>query len=305
MKRLAALLIALLLVLGCLALYRATNQRWLVDDGFDLGTYLDSTEPHRRVWMHVLYLPLGRLVASAGAGPGPYQVLATLSAWAGALGIGALWLALRANGARAPLAFALALIAAVTPVVWFYSTTVEVHAVHFAFASIAVCAVLLVPPARARQACLSRQSRLPAGGVLISLDPSCQPVDLYRPHLRELNASRRATLAHGVDARALGELLATETFEQCNALGGAVAIDPSFLQRAAGLPRFEEFALSFWESVNARFGREPSEPPAEGFLVLRAAREPRALRRASAVLLRFAAEPLSGATALRGGAAQR
>jgi len=481
MKRLATLLIALLLAFACAALYEASQQRTLVDDGFDLGTYLDSHEPHRRIWMHVLYLPLGRLVAAAGAGPGPYHVLGMLSAVAGALGLAALWLALRANGARISIAFTLALITGLTPVVWFYSTTVEVHAVHFAFVSIALCTVLLVPWRRtvlahalaslacsglflshqtgvllvpalallslhaqrrqgleldtrrallrlvgcyglatllaiglerwlrgggdartplefirvyggesaslgwwtrellvplglllplalvalalrqgslelrravgaallvaiaffgwwgvetrggyfiglvpflallaaepvqrvvdrvgwskiAATACVSfvllvmyvfsgntkyrpldpngllyrsliADHALPEGGILISLDPRCQPVDLYRPSIRELNASRRVALAlaHGVDPHALAELIASETAAQCNELGGAVAIDHGFLKRSAGISRFEDFARSYWESIQARFGREPSAPPEEGFLVLRAA----------------------------------
>lgn len=123
-------------------LYASTRVRWLFDDGFDLGLFFGADEPHLRVWMHVLYLPLGRWLGAALGIEEPYDALSWLSVVAGAVGVGAVVALLRAAGCGARTTWTVGAVVATTPLVWFYATLIEVHVVHCACVAVALWGAL-------------------------------------------------------------------------------------------------------------------------------------------------------------------
>jgi hypothetical protein len=120
------------LLIGAIALYALGFQRWVYGDGPQLiETFLFQGE----LWMHVLYIPAARLLAWL-PGSSPLGALRWSSILGGAVGVAGVYLLARAFGARPGRAVLASLLAATTPAVWFFSTTIEVHALHFGVVSL-------------------------------------------------------------------------------------------------------------------------------------------------------------------------
>lgn len=111
------------------ALYASNLQRWLWNDGFFVAEKLEWNESG--LWPHPAYLPLARVLNRLLPGPGPYEGLFATSWMPAALGLGVVYLLARGAG-RSPAASGLAAaLLGLTPVHWFFATTIEVHALHF------------------------------------------------------------------------------------------------------------------------------------------------------------------------------
>ena len=111
------------------ALYASNLQRWLWNDGFFVAEKLEWNESG--LWPHPAYLPVARVLNHLLPGPGPYEGLFATSWMPAALGLGVVYLLARgAGGSRLASGCAAALLG-LTPVHWFFATTIEVHTLHF------------------------------------------------------------------------------------------------------------------------------------------------------------------------------
>ena len=137
--------LALLIGLGLALIYRATRQRWLWNDGFGLGPQLEW-DPGSS-WPHPLYLPVVRALAALPGEAWPYGPLWAASWLPGALSIAALFLWLRRTVERS-VALCWSLLFAFSPLVWFFATTIEVHALHAAVVGLGALLVWQLPWAR-------------------------------------------------------------------------------------------------------------------------------------------------------------
>lgn len=136
--------IAAALALLATLLYGATWRESLFDDGEVFAHYFVSSD--RQVWYHVLYLPLARALHPFVPGGDHLAGLEALSVLSGAVGVGAAYLAARGLGASRSGTLLAAGLLALSPSLWFFATTIELHATHFA--AVAVAAAILVLGAR-------------------------------------------------------------------------------------------------------------------------------------------------------------
>lgn len=93
-------------------------------------------------WYHALYLPAASALARCLSWLSPSQVLRALSVLSGALGVGFTFALLHAFGISRAAACIGAGLLALSPAYWFFSTQVEVHALHGA--CVALCALLVL-----------------------------------------------------------------------------------------------------------------------------------------------------------------
>lgn len=139
--------LAALLALVCVLVYRVCFQDWVYGDGPQLiDTYLFG----HTLWMHVLYIPLARMIGFVLPYADLLAGLRWLSILGGALGVAGTFLILCAFVVRPARAMLVSILVATTPALWFFSTTIEVHAPHFA--AVALGAALLATWSRGRTA---------------------------------------------------------------------------------------------------------------------------------------------------------
>jgi hypothetical protein len=123
--------------------YALTFQTRFYNDGPPL------TEMHvlhtRELHTHVLYLPVCDLVASVVGTKDPLLALRLVSVVPAALGCGFTFLLMRACGAPVFGALVAALLLALSPSVWFFGTTIEVHALLFGVVTFVGLVTLLAP----------------------------------------------------------------------------------------------------------------------------------------------------------------
>ncbi|MCZ6596788.1 MAG: glycosyltransferase family 39 protein, partial [Planctomycetota bacterium] len=136
------LAVALLLAVLFGALYGLTFQERMLGDGAGLATMYAHGESFAH---HLLYLPACRLVSVVMAGGDPIAPTRFLSVLAAGLGCSFTWLLTRALGAPRPGALAASLLLGLSPGLWFFGTTVEVHALHFLAVALAAWGVLVAP----------------------------------------------------------------------------------------------------------------------------------------------------------------
>jgi hypothetical protein len=138
-------LVALALGLAFLLLYRWTFQARQFGDGALLMRIFAADRGGGARWYHALYMPTATALWRAFPWPSPAEVLRLLSYGSGALGVALAFGLARAWGARRPAAVLAALLLGVTPAWWFFSTTVEVHALHAACVGLCALVTLLAP----------------------------------------------------------------------------------------------------------------------------------------------------------------
>jgi hypothetical protein len=137
------------IALGAGLVYACTFQTRFYGDGPGLASLhalaLDEA------YYNVLYLRAARalrwLLSLAGVGD-PFAALRLLSILPAALGLGTTFVMLRAAGAEVFGAFVSTLALAASPALWFFATTIEVHALDFATVA-GVALLILVAPWRA------------------------------------------------------------------------------------------------------------------------------------------------------------
>ena len=140
-------LFALAVFAALVGVFGLTFQTRMYGDGPGLLSFfaLDGGEAYQ----HALYLPAMRALGVLLPGASPYLAPALVSVLAGAaLGAGSFLLA-RGLGAPRLAALAGTAVVVLSPGVWFFSTTIEVHALHGAAVAGCACAVLFSPWERA------------------------------------------------------------------------------------------------------------------------------------------------------------
>lgn len=131
----------LALLVGCL--YALTFQTRWFGDGPGLATMHALGTGER--YYHLLYLPACDLVQRVLGLADPFLAPRLLSIVPAALGLGLCHVVLRATGARAPAALVALALLALAPSLWFFGTTVEIHALHFAMVAFVAAVTLLAP----------------------------------------------------------------------------------------------------------------------------------------------------------------
>ena len=130
-------------LLATALLYAATFQGRMYGDG---GLFANKLVGFSRDGTSaVLYLPLARLVSRGGGGDDPLGSLKLLSIVGGALGVSCTWLIARGVGARRGGAATACALLALSPMCWFFSTTIELHALHFGVTAACVVVTLYAP----------------------------------------------------------------------------------------------------------------------------------------------------------------
>jgi hypothetical protein len=137
--------VALILGAAAFALYAATRQWRIYGDGPALLSSV-THDPHGTWgWIHVGFMPLARFWNGLFDWSTPAEALRFLGATSGAVTVATTYLIARCFGARAVSAALAAALLAVTPALWFYSTTIEVHSVHAATVGLVAVATFLAP----------------------------------------------------------------------------------------------------------------------------------------------------------------
>ena len=154
----AELALVVLLGLGAALLYTLFFQRWLFGDGPQL---VDTFLFKGGYWMHILYLPAAYLLRDGLQPEDPIDSLRWLSIFGGALGVSGVFVLARSFGLTRARALFSALLAATTPAIWFFSTTIELHALHFATVTACACLVSRVSWSRPRLAGLLTLASVP------------------------------------------------------------------------------------------------------------------------------------------------
>ena len=135
--------IAAALTLGVGLLYGLTFQTRYYGDGPSLTTmHVLGT---RVFHTHLLYLPVCDLVARVVGTEDPLLALRLVSIVPAALGCGLAFLLARTLGAPVFGALAATLLLALSPALWFFGTTIEVHALTFGATSLVALVTLLAP----------------------------------------------------------------------------------------------------------------------------------------------------------------
>lgn len=136
-------LTALLLGLGFALLYLATGQARLNADAVPMLEVL-RLYPHLS-YHHALWIPACRALDAIVSSDDPVAVPRILSSLSAALAVGLTYpLCLRLGAARGASAFATTLLG-LTPAVWFFATTVEVHALHMGAVALAAVVTFSAP----------------------------------------------------------------------------------------------------------------------------------------------------------------
>ncbi len=149
-------------------LYRATFQDALYGDG---PLLLERwTHVGRPTWMHPLYFRAAEIVrALAAEGVTDATVLRRLSWISGAVAVASSYGCARACCAR-PLALALALLVGLSPALWFFATTIELHALAAAAVATAGWLTWILP------------WRRPALALALALPPLALAFAAHRTH---------------------------------------------------------------------------------------------------------------------------
>lgn len=137
--------VALILGAAAFALYAATRQWRIYGDGPALLASVTHEPNGSWSWIHVGFMPLARAWNGAFDWSTPAEALRFLSATGGAVTVATTYVLARCFGARAVGAALAAALFAVTPALWFYSTTIEVHTVHAATVGLLAVATFLAP----------------------------------------------------------------------------------------------------------------------------------------------------------------
>ncbi len=143
MERGAPLVIGVAFATACVLL----GQAWLFGDGPYLVTVLARAREAGElpVWRHVLYLPLALALAELLDLERSDVACRLVSALSGGVLVGASYALVRRSLPRL-LAGAAALLIALSPAVVFFSTTVELHALHGALSALVALALVAAPP---------------------------------------------------------------------------------------------------------------------------------------------------------------
>jgi hypothetical protein len=121
--------------------YGLTQQERLTGDGAGLGNFFHLGGSY----YNVAWLPAARFVAGLVSFEDPLGAPHLLSVLCGGVAAGFCFLLCRETGARRGPALTATLLLALSPAVWFFSTTIEVHAVHLMVVA-AVAWVTLIAP---------------------------------------------------------------------------------------------------------------------------------------------------------------
>jgi hypothetical protein len=140
--RRADLGLAGLLLLLAAGLYWSTRQEWLWNDGFGLVARL-AWSPEA-IWPHPGYLPTVRALGWLWPTSWPYAALLAASWLPGAALVAGLYLLARTRLERGPAAL-LCLALMLSPLLWFFATTIEVHALHGAAVALGLGLLLVLP----------------------------------------------------------------------------------------------------------------------------------------------------------------
>jgi hypothetical protein len=141
---------ALMLVATCALVYGATHQARLYGDGPELLRLLARDPEGDSNWIHALYVPLARWLLAVSGSDSPWKTMLWLSSGSGAVMIGTVFLLARRFGAAALDALLVAILLAVTPNVWFFSTTIELHTLNGAVVALAALVPMLLSWRRPR-----------------------------------------------------------------------------------------------------------------------------------------------------------
>jgi hypothetical protein len=148
-----------------LALYVASPIGRSFGDGSLLVSLLAAGEFGEVVYIHALYLPLARGLADlarlVGIALDPAATLLLLSQLSAAFGVAATFLIARGFGIGRRVALTSAVLLAISPPVWFFADTTEVHAPHFAAVGFVAVVTLFGPWRRPVLATLLMASCLP------------------------------------------------------------------------------------------------------------------------------------------------
>lgn len=135
--------LALALCIGALFLYGLGFRASLFDDGEVFAHFFVASDT--QVWYHVVYLPAARALHAllAPFGSADHLLgLKALSVVSAALGLACTFLAARSLGCARPAALLATLALALSPCLWFFGTTIELHATHFASVALAAWGIL-------------------------------------------------------------------------------------------------------------------------------------------------------------------
>ncbi|MBL8898815.1 MAG: hypothetical protein JNM84_14345 [Planctomycetes bacterium] len=140
---LADFALGLLIFVGALLLYGLGFRASLFDDGEVFSHYFVASDT--QVWYHVVYLPAARVLHALLEPLGSTDHLLglkALSVVSAALGLACTFAAARALGCARASALLATLGLALSPCLWFFGTTIELHATHFASVALAAAGIL-------------------------------------------------------------------------------------------------------------------------------------------------------------------
>jgi len=151
--------------LCALALFVATPIARVFGDGSMLISLFAAREFGEVVYIHALYLPLARglhdVLFALGVSLDPAATLLALSQLSASFGIAASFLVARAFGIQRTAAALAAAFLAISPPIWFFADTTEVHAPHFAIVGFVALVTLFGPWRRPVLATLLMAACLP------------------------------------------------------------------------------------------------------------------------------------------------
>lgn len=137
-------LVALVLAAGVFAIYAATAQGRLWGDGPGMLELLEwEGRPAWRTWAHPGHTPIALFLAWVAPLERAHDAYVLASSVPAALGAGACYLIARLFGAGRAASVSGALLVALSPVLWFFSTVLEVHATHTGTVALCLLASLV------------------------------------------------------------------------------------------------------------------------------------------------------------------
>lgn len=140
------LAVAAILVLSTSLFYACTAQgRIFAGDGTVLTNLFFMAERGQNSYHNALYFPSAHAFAAIWPLGGPLAPLYALSALCSALAVGVVYLCARSFVVRRDACAFAAAMFAVTPAVWFFATTIEVHSLHLCVVSICALIILNAP----------------------------------------------------------------------------------------------------------------------------------------------------------------
>jgi hypothetical protein len=239
--------VAALLALAAGLLYAATWQTRFFGDG--PGLYAQHVLGEGRTYPHILFhalcTVLQRAFGGADPGRGP-QLLAILSA---ASGVGLGWLVFRGCGAARFGAGVASGLLALSPVLWFFGTTIEVHATLYATAAFVAAVTLWAPWQRPALALAMVTAAFPllhfAHQSSFVLGPGFVFLVQFARARRGPPYSWRALLL-GVGPLLLAALLAGGVFAWCVRFGGIAKAWSEVALELGGTKRYVEWENTVW-----------------------------------------------------------